>query len=475
MRFSEAFGVSRRAGDDWFDPHLSVDTKLFIDPLLIYLDRTEDWAGAHDELLAHFVHCYELVARGGRPDSAQARVARRLLTFPEPAEFCLGYTTAGTRGLGAGDRYAAVMADGIAVAIAAGLREPEHIEEIGILNEGIGADRISDAVCNVLKQRLISYTQGIARRHGIEMARHRVRNAEVHFNQGRWLDREVELPTSSMSGGPVILVPSRFLGELPILNANDWFDSHLNQDLRDQLNLGMSERVRKADIVRFARSRPQSVRQWAREQTSRRDLHGYDFSDDPLGVVHWDGPPKQYAAEHPIAGIDAVNNQDDLRRLLEQVLEQFKHFIEDQPGWRLLWNDNGTEKPEEAAQLALLGMAQSYLRQFDIEMDREVELGRGPVDFKLARGTSCRMVVELKKAHNGQFWLGLERQLPIYMRSDDSPEGWFVAIRYRSNQQSAIRMRELPRRVQAVAEASGRDIRYKAIDGRPQLSASHVR
>ena len=51
------------------------------------------------------------------------------------------------------------MADGIAVALAAGLDNPEHIEEIGILNVGIGADRISDAVCNVLKRRLIAYTQ----------------------------------------------------------------------------------------------------------------------------------------------------------------------------------------------------------------------------------------------------------------------------------------------------------------------------
>lgn len=40
------------------------------------------------------------------------------------------------QGSGSGDNYAARMADGIVVAIAAGLAQPEHIEEIGILNEG---------------------------------------------------------------------------------------------------------------------------------------------------------------------------------------------------------------------------------------------------------------------------------------------------------------------------------------------------
>jgi len=35
MRFSEAFGVVRGQGDDWFDPVLERDTRLFVDPFLI--------------------------------------------------------------------------------------------------------------------------------------------------------------------------------------------------------------------------------------------------------------------------------------------------------------------------------------------------------------------------------------------------------------------------------------------------------
>lgn len=73
----------------------------------------------------------------------------------------LGYTAASTSGAGSGARYARQIADGIAVAIARGLTVPEHIEEIGILNEGIGADRISDAVCKVLKHHFIEYTQEV--------------------------------------------------------------------------------------------------------------------------------------------------------------------------------------------------------------------------------------------------------------------------------------------------------------------------
>src|SRR4051812_6574928 len=132
MRFSESFGVEHGPDDDWFDPHLTVDTKLFVDPFLLLVEGGL-WTEAHDELIGHFLECYRLVAKATSPTSVSGLAARRLLTYPEPAEFGLGYTAASTSGAGAGARFAGQIADGIAVAIARGLTVPEHIEEIGIL------------------------------------------------------------------------------------------------------------------------------------------------------------------------------------------------------------------------------------------------------------------------------------------------------------------------------------------------------
>lgn len=366
------------------------------------------------------------------------------------------------------------MMDGIAVAIAAGLRYPEHIEEVGILNEGIGADRISDAVCNILKHRFIHYTQVVAARHSLPIERHRVRNARCFPDVGRWKDEEVELPTNPTNGKAIILVPQHLLAKLPILNADDWFESHLNDDIRAQMNISVGETVHKRDIVDLARRHPERVRQWAREQTGRPDLKGYNFDEDPMGVVHWDGPPVDYARANPITELQAVVDVSGLRALTRLMLDKYRHFIEDQGGWSLLWNDDGSEKPEEAAQLLFLGMAQHYLRMFDVELDREVELGRGPVDFKLSRGTRIRMVVEVKKTHNGKFWNGLDTQLPIYMQSDDCNEGWFVAIQYRSTRSSIQRMRDLPSSVREAARREGKEIRYTAVDARRPSSASRA-
>lgn len=471
MRFSEHFEVKRTSTDDWFDPHLTVDTKLFIDPLLLLI-AGEPWASAHSRLLDHFVRCYELVANATNSMSTSAKVARALLTFPEPAELCLGYTAVGSNGSGSGGAFARTMADGIAVAIARGLTRPEHIEEIGILNEGIGADRISDAVGNVLKADFIAYTQEICERHNIQMVSHRVRNSRVFPGEGRWLTEAVLLPTNPENGKPIILVPEVILNDLPTLNADEWFDSSLNEDIRNQLNLNVGQRVRKADVVRAARENPERVRAWARQQTSRKDLHGYDFSDDPRGVVQWDKLPVEYAGDHPLILNAQVTNVGELRELVGQMLEHFRHFIEDQRGWSLLWDANGGEKPEEAAQLVFLGMAQHYLRLYNVEVDREVELGRGPVDFKVSSGAGLRMLIEIKKAHNGKFWHGLDTQLPSYLESDACEHGWYLAIRYRSNKASETRMNELPAMVKVVSQLSGKNIEYAAVDGRPKDSAS---
>lgn len=472
MRFSEAFNIERTDEDDWFDPHLTIDTKLFIDPLLL-LEAGGIWAEAHDELIGHFVHCYGLIARSTSKQSVSAVAARRLLTFPEPGEIGLGYTASGTDGAGGGSQFAERMADGIAVAIAAGLAQPDHIEEIGILNSGIGADRISDAAGNVLKRRFIEYTQEIARRHSVPMELHKVRHSRCVLESARWMDERVELPTNPETGKPIILVPRQVLNDLPVLNADDWFDSSLNADIRMDMNINVGARAKKDDIVKWARRHPDRVREWAAQQTSRDDLRGYDFEADPNGVVQWDGKPVTWASENPIQ-VQPVATQAQLRELIEKIIDQFRHFIEDQRGWSLLHNSDGTNKKEEAAQLVFLGMAQHYLRLFDVEIDREVELGKGPVDFKASSGASVKVLIELKKEHNGKFWNGLEKQLPSYLMSDECDEGWYVVLRFRSNKPSDERLRHLPAVVDTVARDTGRTLHYATVDARPKASASNL-
>lgn len=291
----------------------------------------------------------------------------------------------------------------------------------------------------------------------------------------RWCDDVVQLPTNPVTGDPILLVPKKLLRDLPTLNAEDWFQSDVNDEVRTYLNLKVGQSIPKREIVKLARGNPEQVRDWARRQTSRTDLTGYDFGEDPRGVVNYDTATVEFADTHPLPETTTPRNQTELSTLIGRVLGNFKTFIEQGGGWRLLWNSDGSEKNENAAQLVFMGMAREYLRLFGVEVDREVELGRGPVDFKISAGNNVRLLIEVKKAHTGTFWNGLNDQLPSYLASDRTREGWLVAIRYRDTKCTTDRLKQLPTAVTQAAGRTGKTLHYIAIDGRRPLSASKIR
>ena len=159
MKFSELFKLATTQADNWFDPVLSVDTPLFIDPFLIYDQERGPFRGSHAEIVRFFKQMFTLIAKsGGNKQSTRYLKAVDDLIFPEVAELCLGYTQSGTKGAGSGSELGRLMAGAIWDAIETGLHNIKHFEEVAILRENIGPDRISDATANLLRHRLAAYT-----------------------------------------------------------------------------------------------------------------------------------------------------------------------------------------------------------------------------------------------------------------------------------------------------------------------------
>ena len=150
---------------EWFDPILEIDTPPFVDPFNIFADHDESWRQAHDTIIDHFHSAFETLAQSGMRRTHQ--LYQRVLTLmesPEPPEFRLGYASKSADGSGTGPGLARLIVGAMGEAIARGLEDMRHFEELGILVGGINRDRISDITCNLLKPRLITYTQGSLRR-----------------------------------------------------------------------------------------------------------------------------------------------------------------------------------------------------------------------------------------------------------------------------------------------------------------------
>lgn len=62
------------------------------------------------------------------------------------------------------------------------------------------------------------------------------------------------------------------------------------------------------------------------------------------------------------------------------------------------------------------------------DINREVNNGRGPVDFKVSRGSPDKSLVECKLASNSKLKQNLQRQVAIYQRASDAPRALKVIL-----------------------------------------------
>ncbi len=473
MLFSNEYDIAPHPEDDWFDVILDSDTEVFVDPFLIFKEGRADpkgqWGGAYGELTGHFDAMFELLARGGLNEASPYYIkAASLLRFPEPREFCLGYTARGTRGSGGGDDLALQIARAMVAAINRGITHLDHFEALGIFNKGIGPDRIGDRTCTLLKEYFIDYTMEVVERHDLPTEAHIVKYAGVDGQQ--WSEFRADLPTNPFTGGPVLLVPSRFLRRLPTLNADDWWQFH---GARADLNIKILEAADKAEIVRQAWMNRKSVDEFI-VQREKSAADPYNLEKDRDTVWRWEPITYNFSLANPL-DLLPLKRAEKFDEIIEAVVQQYRQFIENEAGWEHLWNDDGTEKNERASQNLFRGIAKHYCNANDIAIDREVDLGRGPVDFKFSKGASKKVLLEVKLLHNGRFWHGLDTQLPIYAASDEADDGWLLAVQLRTGGVSKSRAVKLPTRVSKAAIDTGLNLRYGLVDGRRKLSASKAK
>jgi hypothetical protein len=71
-------------------------------------------------------------------------------------------------------------------------------------------------------------------------------------------------------------------------------------------------------------------------------------------------------------------------------------------------------------------------------VNRELNNGRGPVEFRISRGSTDRTVIEFKLASNTQLKRNLQRQVEIYQRASDAPHALKVITFFTADQQARV-------------------------------------
>lgn len=228
-------------------------TSLYVDPFLVFDDADDEIFGlAHDRVTKFFATSKSLVQKAdGDTNSPHWRKALRLLTFPEPKEFALGLSMGSPNGAGTDKHYAMAMAESLDVITKAVERGLNYVDVFALFVDGLGVDRISDMLCNVLKTQFIAYTQLICARHGVSSQQITVTHADWDRLTGRWLDRRLDLPVSPVTGAAVLLTPDRYLQDIPQQVTPDgfwtWAEVERNRELREDLNYDLAESLTRAE------------------------------------------------------------------------------------------------------------------------------------------------------------------------------------------------------------------------------------
>ena len=172
--FSMHFGVHPRVLKNLgvLDPTLNVDTKLFIDPLLmVESEHPEIAQDAQSHYERYFGLLIELLCRSREDGDVAWRGAVKLLSFPEVKWTCLGYGADTVSGSGSGAFTRQQVMGTAQEIVRMGIDNPDLFTALGLLEDGIGPDRISDMATNIILPELAAFNERLLPQLGVPTER----------------------------------------------------------------------------------------------------------------------------------------------------------------------------------------------------------------------------------------------------------------------------------------------------------------
>ena len=462
LSFSKIYNPSKKTilKYHFFDPVIFRDSRYYIDPILIPKSSSKIIASSYQDLLEYYRKLLVPLKKVSREDKSDTfwRASVSLFTFKEISAFHLGYGLT-NRGTGLTSKLAERILSTSRDIIEAGYDDPEIFSIVGFLEEGIGADRISDMVGNILLDTFVQFTQKIVS----ECPNKRLKTFRI---QGRSFD----LPYNPDNDEPIILLPKDILKRLP--EASDKTDiadivNH-NEDLRSRVNKIVGNewsKVAKADLKKAVKDEivktPDIIEELIRKLKNTRVSYNFDL--DPKNEESYRSAIAEFLEQ-----FDLGIQRESSFKAAGRVLTYFREQIENNALWKNLYDDQGKALKETHAQKIFHALSLVALEESEIDVTPEANAGPGPVDFKYSRGSKDITLIEFKLSSNPKLIPGLARQLAAYMQAEKSKHGFYVVIVVDGHDKKIAQLRK------KYKEMKRTDINLVVVEGRKKNSASKL-
>lgn len=401
---------------DVFNGFVNRDALYYILPYKLEHIAIDELKKSYDKYKGYFSKIIKLLEHSNGDDRFY-RKAEKMFHFHEVGHIGLGYSKSGKNGSGIGKKFAKQLSQTAYQLVKVGIKDPEIFQLVGLLEEGIGADRISDMTIAIIREDFLLYTQSVSKSL-------KIKTKDFQFD-----GKSYQLPFNPHNE-PIVFCPRSILTDLPVAFDSEDIDcvcSH-NSTLRDKVNeiIGdiFDKKTRsliKRNLKNFILNNP-SILDITIKTYKDKGLV-YDFDNDPKGDFIW----KEIAFD-VIRNFPLTLKKEKSIDIVDKICEKYQDLIENNGLWKTFHNSDGTHKKESFAQMLFFAIAHSYCEANDLDISPEVDSGNGPIDFKIGKGFHDKINIEMKLSTNTKLLHGYKSQLAIYNKAEKTNQSKFVII-----------------------------------------------
>lgn len=409
-----------------YNASLDKDSLLHIDPLLLKDSSIPEFENAYENFLQFFREFIPLTNHA-LSKSTKDRFFKKMIeryTLKEIPNTGLGYSTGNTHGRGISGALSVQLAESTYDIIKAGMKDPEIFCLMQLIEDNMGADRISDMAISILQEHFLAYTQRIS----LEL---KLPTKQYQYKY----DASFNVPFYNRK--PILFIPTIFLCDLPYAIDYDDIDNICNY------NRKLKQKIASIIGICWQNCRNYKKSDWKSIICKNKDCYNtaieyfrgitgvpYDFVEDKN---------KQYqeiALCDLLRTIPFICNTKPQQSAKEEIFEltlsmcnQFKKLVEMMRLSEMFYRKG--RKPDETDwQQLLFAVADTYKNagDFDVNISRESSPGVGELDFQITRGAKANTIVEIKRSCNKDLVHGYRTQLAAYMKATQATDGIFMVI-----------------------------------------------
>lgn len=422
MFVSEYIGIENLETAGVFDAVMDRDSHFFINILRLKTTTVPEFKGSYEKVNEFFRSIAKLLAVASIKDTSKDkffRVAFAKFDFSEVNGINLGFSES-ERGSGMGVMLRKqVLCDAFDM-VKQGTKDPEIFQLVGLFEDNIGPDRLSDMIATIIEDDIKAYTDRIQKEFSIIPSKY----PELQFcKNGRLYN-----PYKKCA---LLLLPVEILHELPI--ARSWEDIDRvvseNKAIRDEINEAIGE-----EWSKWASSdKKQYIRDYIFKNPEKCSKVIDDYRQQSIG---------EYSPYQDIdyfidklwlkiknSGLSFVAKDSSARdtfSVSKQILDMFKQWVENNRGWDVIQSAE-TRKREKIVQRIIHLSALAYIEANKLDISCETDEGRGPVDFKVSNGAD-KTLIEVKLSSNQQYMHGYEVQVEEYGKAEKTDKLIYVLI-----------------------------------------------